>query len=261
MKAKMQDMVESLCKYDFKKKALESIISSEPECDQAFIFHTVNGVNTGEGFGTIKNDISNKASNNVELRKIMRYILYFSINGPEFYRFYYGNGMMESEISLVENVEKINELLKNDDVTCREALDKVAGAYNVTISQEFGEENIEKFNGTIVVSEDRKTFVGVGFDGKKYLSGNFLDGGNFLFKVYEKGKEIIEYSGRKSYNEGAGLESGDKGVLFSFNPILDFGRHDYLQIKKRLERARSGNKRNDRISPKYLKKTFNEESV
>ena len=260
MKAKTQDMVKSLCKYDFKKKALKSIISSEPECDQDFILRTVNGVNTGEGFGMIENDI-NSRFDKPEIKKVIRYILFFSTNGPEFYRFCYGNGMMESEISLVENVKKINELLKNDDVTYREALDKVAGAYNVTISQKFGEENIEKFNGTIVVSEDRESFVGVGFDGKKYLSGNFLDGGNFLFKVYEKGKESIEYSGRKSYCKVKGFESGSEEVLFSFNPILEFGRSDYLQIKKRLERARSGNKRNDRISPKYLKKTFNEEGA
>lgn len=127
-------------------------------------------------------------------QRFIRQLLRLSQKGPAFFRAINGDNLDESDRFFLEETLNVNSLL-DKGMSYKEAIEKVAKVKDITIVE--SEKTL--FKGTVVVSEDGKTFFGVGEDEyqKKYIDCSIVsdDGRTSIVVCDSETNDKDEYIG------------------------------------------------------------------
>lgn len=198
-------------------------------------------LNAGD-FDSVKIDYLDGFLPNNMKREIMNLVLLFADNGPKIFKTYYGEETFSSDKQKVEEVEKINRLLKQDKYkTFDEAAREVTTARRITIS-----EDKKTFDGVVILDKEKGTFRGYLVDQRDIrVEGNLLDDNKVLFSTEtfnynsnekEYDKVITKYIGDLESGNIKREASSKKGTI-SLTPLLGYDQKIIEKIEKIYKRA------------------------
>ena len=180
---------------------------------------------------------------NIKLR-VLRLVLSFSKQGPDFFELYYKEMIGDYDRFSIDETRKINAFLERG-ASYDDAVEMATSARRLEINDC---DDTPLFDGVIILSDDRQSFIGVGKDEfyKNYVDGFYLKDGRIEIKLSHTGnQDAISFYGEKTddgYNFSRNIMNGNYRVTVFFTPIPKYDSGKSKIVKDKYNFLKSGKK-------------------